>query len=73
MRTLESYTVVIRPDDNGTFYAYVPAIESCHAWGQTSDEAKSELFNVFEMIVEEYQEEGRSLPDDVEVAVAQAC
>lgn len=73
MRTLESYTIVIRPDDNGTFVAYVPAIESCHAWGQTSEEARSELTNVFEMIVEEYEEENKSLPEDVEVAVAHAC
>ena len=56
----ESYTVVLRPDDNGTFVAYVPAIEGCHAWGQTSEEARAELINVFDMIRDEYAEEGRS-------------
>ncbi|WP_225892478.1 type II toxin-antitoxin system HicB family antitoxin [Nostoc sphaeroides] len=29
----------MRPDNNGTFVAYVPAISGCHAWGQTPDEA----------------------------------
>ncbi len=38
MSRLEDYTLVIRPDDNGTYVAYVPAIEGCHAWGQTPDE-----------------------------------
>jgi predicted RNase H-like HicB family nuclease len=53
MARLEEYTIVIRPDDNGTFIAYVPAIPGCHAWGQTPDEARTELTNVFEMIKED--------------------
>jgi predicted RNase H-like HicB family nuclease len=72
MKTLQDYTIVIRPDDNGTFVAYVPAIPGCHALGQTSDEARLELINVFEMIQEEYQEEGRLLPPDVQLVVAHA-
>ena len=43
MRHLEDYTVVTRPDDNGTFVAYIPAIPGCHAWGQTPDEARTIL------------------------------
>lgn len=54
MKSLQDYTTVIRPDDNGTFVAYVPAIEGCHAWGKTPDEARTELASVFEMIEEEY-------------------
>lgn len=72
MKSLQDYTVVIRPDDNSTFVAYVPAIPGCHAWGQTPDEARTELVNVFEMIQEEYTEQGRSLPKDVELVVANA-
>lgn len=72
MRSLESYTVVLRPDDNGSFVAYVPAIAGCHALGQTPDEARAELVNVFEMIRDEHQERGKLLPDDVEIAIAHA-
>lgn len=53
MELLQNYTIVIRPDDNGTFVAYVPAISGCHAWGKTPDEARAELAFVFEMIQEE--------------------
>ncbi len=70
MARLEQFTIVIRPDDNGTFVAYVPAIPSCHAWGRTPDEARAELTHVFAMIEEEYTQEGRSLPRDVELAVS---
>jgi predicted RNase H-like HicB family nuclease len=70
MESLQNYTIVIRPDDNNTFVAYVPAIEGCHAWGETSEAARAELDNVFAMILEEYQEMGRSLPQDVELVIA---
>jgi predicted RNase H-like HicB family nuclease len=62
MKSLQDYTIVIRPDDNCTFVAYVPAILGCHAWGQTSDEARAGLIDVFGMIQAEYEEAGRLLP-----------
>lgn len=72
MRDLHQYTVVIRPDDNGTFVANDPAIPGCHAFGRTSSssEAQAELAQVFEMIVEDYGQEGRSLPPDVPSLIA---
>jgi predicted RNase H-like HicB family nuclease len=72
MKALENYTIVLRPDDNGTFVAYVPAISGCHAWGKTIDEARTELVNVFTMIQEEYEEAGLLLPQDVELTIAHA-
>lgn len=70
MKSLNDYTIVVRPDDNNTFVAYVPAIKGCHAWGESEQEARLELNNVFEMIKEEYLEEGKTLPNDVEITVA---
>lgn len=72
MTRLDDYSVVTRPDDNGTYVAYVPAIDGCHAWGSTPDEAMTELRHVFEMLQEEYQEQGKALPDDVELVIAHA-
>ncbi|MEH1789845.1 type II toxin-antitoxin system HicB family antitoxin [Nostoc sp.] len=72
MKSLQDYTTVIRPDNNGTFVAYIPAISGCHAWVQTPDEARVELVYVFEMIQEEYKEQGRSLRKDVELVIANA-
>jgi len=57
MKRLYDYTMVIRPDDNGTFVAYVPTIPGCHALGRTPEEAQAELVNVFDMISEEYLEQ----------------
>ena len=72
MKSLQDYTTVVRPEDNSTFVAYVPAIVGCHAWGATPDEARAELVNVFEMIREEYLEVGKLLPRDVELVIASA-
>lgn len=72
MKLMTEYTIVLRPDDNGTFVAYIPAIPGCHAWGKTPDEARAELVNVFEMIQDEYSAEGQELPQDVELVIANA-
>ena len=69
MKSLNDYTIVVRPDDNNTFVAYVPAIKGCHAWGESEKEARQELDNVFDMILEEYLEQGKALPNDVEIKV----
>jgi predicted RNase H-like HicB family nuclease len=70
MNDLNHCTIVIKPDDNGTYVAYVPAIPGCHAIGQTQAEAQAALADVFVMIAEEYEEENRLLPPDVSVKVA---
>jgi predicted RNase H-like HicB family nuclease len=67
------FTVVLHPDDNGTFVAYVLAIPGCHAWGRTPGEAKTELVNVFKMVKEMYEEEGKSLPKDIDLKAIHAC
>jgi predicted RNase H-like HicB family nuclease len=72
MKSLNDYTIILRPDDNGTFVAYIPAIKGCHAWGETVEEARLELYNVFEMIQQEYIEAGKTLPNDVTITIAHA-
>lgn len=69
MKSLTDYTIIVKPDNNNTFVAYVPAIKGCHAWGKNEEEAILELNNVFSMIQEEYLEEGKRLPNDVEIKV----
>ena len=72
MRSLDHYTAVTYPDDNGTFVAEIPAIPGCHAWGATREEAQQELVNVFEMIQEEYEESGKALPENIELVIPYA-
>ena len=71
-KSMKDYTIVIRLEFTATFAAYVPAIEGCHAWGKTPDEARAELAHVFDMIADEHLEQGRPLPLDVELKIARA-
>ncbi|MEI6329355.1 MAG: type II toxin-antitoxin system HicB family antitoxin [Pseudanabaena sp. ELA645] len=72
LESLADYTIILRPDDNGTFVAHVPAIKGCHAWGETPEQARAELNDVFEMIQQEHLEVGQNLPENVEVTIAYA-
>jgi predicted RNase H-like HicB family nuclease len=72
VKTLFDYQVICRRDDNGSYVAYVPAIEGCQAIGGTPEEAQRELQNVFDMIAEEFAESGKQLPNDVQITFAHA-
>lgn len=63
---MKNYVIVIRPDSNGTSVAYIPAIPGCHAMGDTPQLAFANLFGVFEMIKEEYAQDGKLLPPETE-------
>jgi predicted RNase H-like HicB family nuclease len=68
MRTY-SFKVVLEPDEdakgNPAWYAYCPALESVGGAtsGRTKEEALSNINEVVRMIVQEFIEEGRPLPE----------
>ncbi len=64
MKTLADYTVVVAPNA-GAYVAYVPAIEGCHAIGDTPEEARAELDGVFDMWQSYLAEVGKPMPKDV--------
>lgn len=64
-----TYTIVVEPDSNG-WLAYIPALPACYAPGDTVEDALRELHVVYDMIMEEFAEEGRPLPPDVAVTAS---
>lgn len=72
-----SFKVVVEPDEdaagNPAWHAYCPALENIGAAtsGRTREEALNRINEVVQMIVREFREEGRPLPegpgDSVEV------
>ena len=73
-----SFKVVVEPDEdadgNPAWYAYCPALESIGGAtsGRTREEALKNINEVVHMIVQEFVEDGKPLPDgpgdSVEVA-----
>jgi predicted RNase H-like HicB family nuclease len=74
---MKTYTfkVVVEPDEdaqgNPAWYAYCPALESIGGAtsGGTRQEALSKINEVVHMIVQEFVEEGKPLPDGPEDSV----
>jgi predicted RNase H-like HicB family nuclease len=73
-----NFKVVIEPDEDfegnpSGWHAYCPALETLggSTWGETQEEALKNINEVVHMIVQEFVEEGKPLPegpqDSVEV------
>jgi predicted RNase H-like HicB family nuclease len=64
-----SFKAVVEPDEdaegNAAFFAYCPALENigAAASGRTPEEALSNVNEIVRMIVQEFVEEGRPLPE----------
>ncbi len=73
---MTSYTfkVTLEPDDEG-WRAFYPPLEHVGAstWGKTREEAIQNLEEVLCMIVEEFTEEGRPLPETVQMMVSEGA
>ncbi len=52
------FTIVIEPDEKG-FHAFVPALQGCHSYGETLDEARQNIAEAVELHVECMIEDGR--------------
>jgi len=55
------FTIVIEPDENG-YHAFVPALQGCHSFGSTVDEAKENIAEAIELHVECMIEDGELVP-----------
>jgi predicted RNase H-like HicB family nuclease len=70
-----SFKVVVEPDEdaqgNSAWHAYCPALESLGAAtsGRTREEALSNINEVVHLIVQEFVEEGKPLPEGPEDSV----
>jgi predicted RNase H-like HicB family nuclease len=70
-----SFKVVVEPDEdaqgNAAWHAYCPALESVGGAtsGRTREEALSNINDVIHMIVQEFTEEGKALPEGPEDSV----
>ena len=70
-----SFKVIVEPDEdaqgNPAWYAYCPALESVGAAtsGRTREEALSNMNEVVHMIVQEFVEDGKALPEGPEDSV----
>lgn len=70
---MKAYTfrVVLEPDGEG-WHIYVPELRSIGAstWGYTQADALNYIKEVLEMIIEEFHEDGKPLPEADAISVS---
>lgn len=61
---MKSYTfrIVIEPDENNTFHAYVPTLPGCHTWGETITETRKNIREAIDVHVRGMQADGEDIP-----------
>ncbi len=63
---MQSYTyrVIIEPDENNTFHAFVPALSGCHTWGKTIEETRKNIRDAIDVYLRSIQADGEKIPED---------
>jgi len=59
-----TYRIIIEPDENNTYHAYVPTLGGCHSFGDTIDEAKKNIKEAIELYVEDLVKSGEDVPEE---------
>ena len=59
-----TYRVIVEPDENNTFHAFVPALPGCHTWGETFDEARRNVRDAIDAYLRSLKSDGESIPED---------
>ena len=63
------YTVIIEPEEGGGYHVYCPALEGCHSYGDTIEEALANIRDAIEGYIESLRKAGDPIPEDVPVQV----
>jgi predicted RNase H-like HicB family nuclease len=59
-----AFTVIIEPD-NGSYHAYVPALKGCHTFGDTLEEAQTNIIEAIQLHLESMLEDREEIPEDI--------
>jgi len=66
-----TYRIIIEPDENNTFHAFVPALPGCHTWGESLEEARKNIRDAIDVYLRSLRADGESIPEDRGVEVVE--
>ena len=61
---MHNYRVILRPEPEGGYSAFVPALPGCFSSGSTIDDSLSNIQEAIELYLESLAETGDSIPND---------
>ena len=59
------FTVILEPQEEGSFTVTVPALPGCISEGETKEEALHNIKEAIELYIEVLKEDGKPIPQDV--------
>lgn len=67
--TVQSFEVVLEPEQEGGFHVYAPALKGCHSYGVTREEALANIAEAIQVWLESAKDLGIAVPDRDNVVV----
>lgn len=61
---IRTFRVIIEPDENETFHAFVPSLPGCHTWGDSLSDVKKQMKEAIELYVGDLVASGESVPEE---------
>ena len=66
-----TYRIIIEPDENNTFHAYVPALPGCHTWGENFEKARENIRDAIDEYIRSLVKDGEKIPLDRGVEIVE--
>lgn len=66
-----SYRIIIEPDEDDTFHAYVPALSGCHTWGESFNETRKNIRDAIDVYLRSLRADGEPIPEDLGVEIVE--
>jgi predicted RNase H-like HicB family nuclease len=67
--TIESFEVVLEPEEAGGYHVYAPALKGCHSYGTTKEQALASIAEAISLWLESAGELGIPIPERDTVTV----
>ena len=61
---MNTFRVIIEPDEKGTFHAFAPALPGCHTFGRTLAQTREHMRDAMSVYVRSLMADGLPVPKD---------
>ncbi|MFQ5987642.1 MAG: type II toxin-antitoxin system HicB family antitoxin [Dehalococcoidia bacterium] len=67
--TIQSFEVVLEPEEEGGYHVYAPSLKGCHSYGDTREEALKNIADAIEGCLAALKKHGHKIPEREKVQV----
>jgi predicted RNase H-like HicB family nuclease len=64
------FEVIFEPEDEGGYHVFCPLLKGCHSFGETKEEARTNIAEAIQLWLETAEDIGLAIPEHEVVEVA---